>query len=117
MSARVTVVVGTRKGCFLVEGDESRSAWNVRGPFCDAWPVYHAIRDAATGTLYAATASEWHGAGVWRSADDGASWELSSEGLAYENGDLKLSKVSGLTASHGRLLAGAAVACVSVSRS
>jgi photosystem II stability/assembly factor-like uncharacterized protein len=114
--ARVTVIVGTRKGCFLLESDGDRRDWSMRGPYCDGWPVYHAIHDAETGTLYAACASDWHGAGVWRSADLGESWELSSEGLSYENGDLKLSKVSGLTAAHGRLLAGAEAAGLFESR-
>ena len=35
-----------------------------------------------SGAIYAAAASEWHGAGVWRSGDLGETWELSSEGLA-----------------------------------
>ena len=117
MPTSVTVIVGTRKGCFLLESDGDRRDWEVRGPFCDGWPVYHAIHDAATGTLFAACASEWHGAGVWRSSDLGENWELSSEGLSYgEDGDLKLSKVSGLTAAHGRLLAGAESAGVFESR-
>jgi photosystem II stability/assembly factor-like uncharacterized protein len=111
---RVIVLVGTRKGCFLLESDGDRRDWTVRGPFCENWPVYHAIHD--DGTLYAAAASEWHGAGVWRSADFGETWELSSEGLRYEDGDLKLSKVSGLRAGHGRLLAGAEAAGVFESR-
>ena len=116
MPARVTVIVGTRKGCFLLESDSDRRDWSMRGPYCDGWPVYHAIHDAETGTLFAACASDWHGAGVWRSPDLGESWELSSEGLSYDNGDLKLSKVSGLTAAHGRLLAGAEAAGVFESR-
>jgi hypothetical protein len=62
--ARVTVLVGTRKGCFLLESDADRRDWSMRGPFCDGWPVYHAIHDPATGALYAAAASEWHGAGT-----------------------------------------------------
>jgi hypothetical protein len=117
MPTSVTVIVGTRKGCFLLESDGDRRDWEIRGPFCDGWPVYHAIHDAATGTLFAACASEWHGAGVWRSSDLGENWELSSEGLSYgDDGDLKLSKVTGLTAAHGRLLAGAESAGVFESR-
>jgi photosystem II stability/assembly factor-like uncharacterized protein len=104
---RVIVLAGTRKGCFLLESDSDRRDWCVRGPFCEGWPVYHAIHDAETDTFYAAAASEWHGAGVWRSADRGETWELSSEGLAYGDNSLKLSKLSGLNAGHGRLLAGA----------
>jgi photosystem II stability/assembly factor-like uncharacterized protein len=104
---RVIVLAGTRKGCFLLESDGDRRDWSVRGPFCEGWPVYHAIHDAETDTIYAAAASEWHGAGVWRSADRGETWEVSSEGLAYGDNELKLSKISGLNAGHGRLLAGA----------
>jgi photosystem II stability/assembly factor-like uncharacterized protein len=101
------VLVGTRKGCFVLESDADRRSWKMRGPYCEGWPVYHALHDPLSGSIYAAAASEWHGAGVWRSADLGETWELSSEGLSYgEGSELKLSKVSGLTAAHGRLLAG-----------
>lgn len=115
---QVLVLVGTRKGLFLLESDADRRDWELRGPFCDGWPVYHAVHDVATDTIYAAAASEWHGAGVWRSADRGASWELSSEGLSYEQatGELRLSKVSGLAVGHDRVLAGAEAAGVFESR-
>src|SRR2546423_13700442 len=113
---RVIVLAGTRKGCFLLESDGDRRDWRVRGPFCEGWPVYHAIHDAESGTIYAAAASEWHGAGVWRSTDRGESWELSSEGLAYADGGAKLSKISGLSAAHGRVLAGVETAGIFESR-
>src|SRR5919202_5975826 len=101
------LLVGTRKGCFVLESDGDRRDWNVRGPYCEGWPIYHAVHDPDSDTIYAAAASEWHGAGVWRSADRGETWELSSEGLTYgEDGDLKLSKISNLAAAHGRVLAG-----------
>jgi photosystem II stability/assembly factor-like uncharacterized protein len=102
------LLVGTRKGCFLLESDADRRDWNVRGPFCEGWPVYHAVRDADSGTIYAAAASEWHGAGVWRSHDNGETWQVSSEGLTYgDDNGLKLSKVSSLSAAHGRVRVGA----------
>ena len=81
--AKVVLMVGTRKGCFLLESDEARADWEVRGPFCEGWPIYHAVHDADSGAIYAAAASEWHGAGVWRTNDLGENWELSSEGLEY----------------------------------
>jgi photosystem II stability/assembly factor-like uncharacterized protein len=69
--------------------------------------VYHAVHDASTGVIYAAAASEWHGSAVWRSADLGETWALSSEGLSYDaDGARKVSKVSTLAARDGRLLAG-----------
>src|SRR3954468_6231366 len=89
--SRTMLLVGTRKGCFLVESDGDRRDWSVRGPYCEGWPIYHAIHDPATGTMYAAAASEWHGASVWRSDDLGETWTQSSEGLSYEEGT-KLSK-------------------------
>jgi photosystem II stability/assembly factor-like uncharacterized protein len=104
---QTVVLVGTRKGCFVLESDADRKGWDIKGPFCEGWPVYNAIHDPDTGNYYAAAASEWHGAGIWRSTDRGETWEVSSEGLAYENGDLKLSKVHGMAAAHGRLLVGA----------
>jgi photosystem II stability/assembly factor-like uncharacterized protein len=101
------LLVGTRKGCFVLESDENRRDWEVRGPFCEGWPVYHAVLDAESGTIYAAAASEWHGSAVWRSTDLGETWTHSSEGLAYdESGDRKVSKVSTLSAAHGRVLVG-----------
>ena len=114
--SRTMLLVGTRKGCFILESDGDRRDWSVRGPYCEGWPIYHAIHDADTGTIYAAAASEWHGAGVWRSHDLGESWELSSEGLTHDGDGVKLSKVSGLTAAHGRLLAGAEAVGVFESR-
>jgi photosystem II stability/assembly factor-like uncharacterized protein len=106
---KTIVLVGTRKGLFVLESDAERRDWAVRGPYCEGWPVYHAIHDPASGTIYAAAASSWHGVAVWRSHDLGETWEHSSEGLSYEReGEgLKVSKVSGLTAAHGRLFAGA----------
>jgi photosystem II stability/assembly factor-like uncharacterized protein len=109
MPSRVMLLVGTRKGLVVLESDDRRS-WRTRGPFCEGWPIYHAVHDPGSGALYAAAASEWHGAAVWRSDDLGATWEVSSEGLDYGEDGLKLSKVSGLTAAHGRLLAGAEAA-------
>lgn len=67
----VTAPVGTSKGVFLLDGDETRSGWAVRAPVCDGWPINHAIADPETGTLRATGGSDWHGAGVWRSENGG----------------------------------------------
>jgi photosystem II stability/assembly factor-like uncharacterized protein len=103
--ARTLLLIGTRKGCFLAESDADRRDWQLRGPLCEGWPVYHAVYDEDSGTIFAAAASEWHGTVVWRSSDLGETWEQSSEGLLYEDGR-KLSKASTLAVAHGRLLVG-----------
>ena len=105
--ARTLLLIGTRKGCFLLESDADRKVWEVRGPFCEGWPVYHAVHDPSIGAIYAAAASEWHGSAVWRSPDLGESWTHSSEGLGYDaEGGRKLSKVSTLAVKNGRVLVG-----------
>lgn len=70
------ILVGTTKGVFVVAGSEKRSAWRIDGPFCDGWPINHVIGDAATGSLWAGGGGAFHGAGVWRSRDAGATWSL-----------------------------------------
>src|SRR5436305_7051134 len=81
--ARTLLVIGTRKGCFIAESDEARRDWRLRGPYCEGWPVYHAIFDRDSETIFAAAASEWFGSTIWRSPDLGETWEQSSEGLTY----------------------------------
>ncbi|HUG61300.1 MAG TPA: sialidase family protein [Methylomirabilota bacterium] len=72
----ITVLVGTTKGAFLMSGSGDRRAWSIKGPFCDGWPINHLAGDPATGALWAGGGGDWHGAGVWRSLDHGASWDL-----------------------------------------
>ncbi|MDP3265081.1 MAG: exo-alpha-sialidase [Tabrizicola sp.] len=76
-SATTTVLVGTTKGAFLISAGPDRSGWTVSGPFCDGWPINHMIGDPASGRIWAGGGGDWHGAGVWRSDDAGASWSLS----------------------------------------
>lgn len=77
MSGTVRVLVGTSKGVFLLDDEGGRRDWRITGPLCDGWPINHVIGDPATGHLWAAGGSDWHGAGVFRSTDGGESWELS----------------------------------------
>jgi hypothetical protein len=77
MSAtRMTLLVGTTKGAFLISGGYDRSGWTIQGPYCDGWPINHVIGDPETGTLWAGGGGEWHGAGIWRSEDGGSSWKV-----------------------------------------
>ncbi|MDF1608454.1 exo-alpha-sialidase [Hoeflea sp. YIM 152468] len=75
-SSSLSVLVGTTKGAFLLSGGKHRDGWAVRGPFCDGWPINHVIGDPATGRLWAGGGGDWHGAGIWRSSDDGETWDL-----------------------------------------
>jgi hypothetical protein len=77
MIRKVAVLLGTTKGLFLLRSDPVGGGWRPRGPFCDGWPINHAIGDPGSGTIWAAGGGEFPGAGVWRSEDGGETWTLS----------------------------------------
>jgi sortilin (neurotensin receptor 3)/BNR-Asp box repeat protein len=88
----VLVLAGTRKGLFVLEGDESRRKWQVNGPLLPGWEVFHAIVDPRDGTLYACTNTFAYGANVHRSNDRGKTWEHAEQLGLPEDGELKLEK-------------------------
>ncbi len=106
MSERVALLVGTRKGLFVLDGDGDRDTWAVRGPLCDGWPIHDAIVDPASGALLAAGGSTWYGPAVWRSDDLGETWSHSSEGLTYGDDGPKVATVWNVTAGPDALYAG-----------
>lgn len=106
MSDRVVVLVGTKKGLFLLDREGSRDSWSLRGPFCEAWPINHAVADPGTGTIYAGGGNEWFGPAVWQSGDLGASWTQSSTGLAYAEGQDPVKAVWCLALAEEALYAG-----------
>jgi photosystem II stability/assembly factor-like uncharacterized protein len=106
MGKKVELLVGTKKGAFILESDEARRKWNLRGPFCETWPIHHLVRRAADSNLYAAGGNAWYGPSVWRSDDDGASWTQSSAGLTYGEDEPKVTTIWNLTPSNGTLYAG-----------
>ena len=85
----LAVLVGTKKGLFVLEGDAERREWTLNGPHLTGFSVYHAIRDPRDGTLYAAT-NFFDGGTVHRSSDNGETWERAEELGLPEGGELKL---------------------------
>jgi hypothetical protein len=82
MATRVLVLLGTKKGAFILESDAGRRSWTLRGPLCETWPMNHVIADPASGTIYGGGGDAWFGPAVWKSTDLGGSWTHSSDGLA-----------------------------------
>jgi hypothetical protein len=72
---RVRVLVGTRKGAFILTSDETRREWKVDGPHFPGWELYH-IKGSPVDPdrLYASQSSGWFGQIIQRSDDGGASW-------------------------------------------
>jgi len=106
MAQRILILVGTKKGAFILSSGPDRRSWALRGPFCEAWPLNHVIADPASGTIYAGGGNEWFGPAVWQSTDLGATWTHSSDGLAYQAGDQPIKSVWSLAPSAGGLYAG-----------
>jgi photosystem II stability/assembly factor-like uncharacterized protein len=80
----VRVLVGTRKGAFILTADGARRRWDVQGPHFGGWEIYHVAGSPANPSrLYASQSSGWFGQVVQRSDDGGASWEPVDNSFAY----------------------------------
>ncbi|GAA1871853.1 WD40/YVTN/BNR-like repeat-containing protein [Actinomadura bangladeshensis] len=81
----VRVLVGTRKGAFILTADGSRKDWKVSGPHFGGWEVYHVAGSAADpARLYASQSTGWFGQLIQRSDDGGATWRPVGNEFAYE---------------------------------
>src|SRR5262249_17110444 len=71
----VRVLVGTRKGAFILTADGKRSRWDVSGPFFGGWEIYHLKGSPVDpNRLYASQTSSWFGQIIQRSDDGGKTW-------------------------------------------
>ncbi len=104
MSQRTALLVGTRKGLFVLDGDSSRDEGEVRGPLCDGWPIHDAIIDPVSGAIFAGGGSNWYGPAVWRSDDLGKTWTHSSEGITYGDDGEKVATIWSLATGAGDAL-------------
>lgn len=94
----VLLLIGTRKGLFLIRGSEND--WALEGPLLPGWSINHAVADPRDGSLYACSNSWVYGGCVHRSTDGGATWER-SEGLGLpEDSELKLASTWHLEPGH-----------------
>jgi hypothetical protein len=83
--AGVRLLVGTRKGAFVMTSDERRQKWHVEGPHFAGWEVYHVNGSPADpNRLYASQSRGWFGQVIQRSNDGGATWEPAGNEFKYE---------------------------------
>jgi len=82
---RVRVLVGTKKGAFLLTSDEKRRQWQVSEPLFAGWEIYH-IKGSPVNPnrLYASQTSDWFGQVIQRSDDGGKTWNAVGNQFAYE---------------------------------
>jgi len=81
----VRVLVGTRKGAFVLTADGKRQRWDVSGPHFAGWEIYHLKGSPADPSrLYASQTSGWFGQVIQRSNDGGKTWESVDNKFAYD---------------------------------
>src|SRR6187551_3178064 len=71
----VRVLVGTKKGAFILTSDSKRSKWTVDGPFFAGWEIYHMKASPVDpNRIYVSQSSGWFGQIIQRSDDGGKTW-------------------------------------------
>ena len=71
----VRVLVGTRKGAFILTSDGKRDRWDISGPHFAGWEIYHLKGSPADpNRIYASQSSGWFGQIIQRSDDGGKTW-------------------------------------------
>ncbi len=81
----VRVLVGTRKGAFVLTSDGKRNRWKVEGPHFGGWEMYHVKGSPADpDRLYASQSSGWFGQQIQRSDDGGKTWNPMDNKFVYD---------------------------------
>jgi photosystem II stability/assembly factor-like uncharacterized protein len=83
--SKVRVLVGTRKGAFVMESDGKRAKWKTSGPHFGGWEVYHLKGSPADpDRLYASQCSSWFGQVIQVSRDGGKTWAAAGNKFVYD---------------------------------
>ena len=73
----VRLLIGTKKGAFILTSDGARKRWDVQGPHFGGWELYHLKGSPADpNRLYASQTSSWFGQVIQRSDDGGKTWNV-----------------------------------------
>jgi len=83
--SRVRVLVGTKKGAFILTADGKRERWEISGPHFGGWEIYHVkASPAEPDRLYASQTSGWFGQVIQRSDDGGNTWQAAGNEFKYD---------------------------------
>ena len=83
--SQVRVLVGTKKGAFILTSDGKRENWEVAGPHFAGWEIYHMKGSPADpNRLYVSQSTGWFGQLIQRSNDGGKTWEPVDNKFVYD---------------------------------
>ncbi len=83
--SKVRVLVGTKKGAFILTSDGKREQWDVAGPFFTGWEMFHLKGSPVDqDRIYASQTSGWFGQQIQRSRDGGKTWEQAGNDFQYD---------------------------------
>ena len=98
------LLVGTRKGAWILASDGARATWAAAGPMFLGHIIQHVVLDPRDGaTLLAACRTGHLGPTVFRSSDLGLTWQEARRPPAFAEGDphgRSLNSVFWLTPGH-----------------
>jgi hypothetical protein len=81
----VRLLVGTKKGAFILTSDARRQTWDVAGPHFAGWEMYHLKGSPVDpNRIYASQSSGWFGQLIQRSDDGGKTWNPVSNEFVYD---------------------------------
>jgi hypothetical protein len=81
----VRVLVGTRKGAFVLTSDGSRKDWKIDGPLFGGWEIYHVKGSPVDpNRIFASQSTGWFGQLIQRSDDAGKTWAPVGKEFAYD---------------------------------
>src|SRR5512132_3055553 len=87
----VRVLVGTRKGAFVLTSDGKRERWNIDGPHFGGWEIYHVKGSPADpNRIYASQTSDWFGQVIQSSNDGGKTWDAPGGGIEAGPGGMPM---------------------------
>ncbi len=83
--SKVRVLVGTKKGAFILTSDGKRKNWDVSDPYFGGWEIYHIKGSTADpNRLFASQSTGWFGQMIQRSDDGGETWEAVGNEFTYD---------------------------------
>ncbi len=83
--SKVRVLVGTRKGAFILTSDGARRGWSISQPYFPGWELYHLKGSPADPSrIYASQSSSWFGQTMQRSDDGGLTWSAIGNKFLYD---------------------------------